>query len=294
MDSRPFVLIDLFFRKRGIYIMEKEKKGKRTRCGRIVSNVILIIAVAVFLFSGYKLFTIYSEYGKGEKEYDDVLDSVVIEQHIEGEGKGEKKETVFKVDFEKLRSLNSEAVAWIRFDEPSKINYPVVQGPDNAKYLNTTFEGQRNGAGALFVDADNTSDFSDRNTFIYGHNMKNGSMFGQLRKYKTKSFCEENPYFYIYTPDGMESKYQVFAACIVEDTSDSYRKFYSGDKDFEEYLAQIRGCALYDTDTQVSADSQIVSLSTCTNVSETQRLLVHGVKVEEKPVANDEADVTEE
>ncbi len=274
--------------------MKKEKKVKRTRRGKIVSNVILIIAVAVFLFSGYKLFTIYSEYSKGEKEYDDVLESVVIEQHVPDEEKDEKKETVFKVDFDKLISLNSEAVAWIRFDEPSKINYPVVQGPDNAKYLNTTFEGQRNGAGALFVDADNASDFSDRNTFIYGHNMKNGSMFGQLRKYKTKSFCEKNPYFYIYTPDGKESKYQVFAACIVEDTSDSYRKFYSGDKDFEEYLTQIRECALYDTDMQLSADSQIVSLSTCTNVSETQRLLVHGVKVEEKPVANNQADVTEE
>lgn len=277
--------------------MEKEtavkKRGKKS-ARTIISNVVLVIAVAVFLFSGYKLFTIYSEYGKGEKEYDDVLEAVVIEQQAQSETDEKEQEVNFKVDFEKLRSLNSEAVAWIRFDEPSKINYPVVQGSDNAKYLNTTFEGQRNGAGALFVDADNTSDFSDRNTFIYGHNMKNGSMFGQLRKYKTKTFCEKNPYFYIYTPDGKQSKYQVFAVCVVEDTSDSYRKFYSGDKDFEEYLSQIRGCALYDTDIQVAADSQIVSLSTCTNVSETQRLLVHGVKIEEKPVEGQQADTMEE
>lgn len=262
---------------RGRHTERRKKSSTRT----IISNVILVIAVAVFLFSGYKLFTIYSEYGKGEKEYENVLEAVVIEQQDPNEEDENEQEVIFKVDFDKLRSLNSEAVAWIRFDNPSKISYPVVQGSDNAKYLNTTFEGKKNGAGALFVDADNTSDFSDRNTFIYGHNMKNGSMFGQLRKYKTKSFCEKNPYFYIYTPDGKQSKYQVFATCIVEDTSDSYRKFYSGDKDFEEYLTQIRGCALYDTDVSVTANSQIVSLSTCTNVTETQRLLVHGVKVEE-------------
>lgn len=265
----------------------ENKSGQRKRKkGNIVSNIILVLAIAVFLYSGYQLFTIFSEYNKGENEYEDIVDEVIVlekeEEGEESEEDSEKKEAeIFKVDFQKLLEINPEVVAWIRFDEPSKISYPVVQGPDNSKYLTKTFEGKRNSAGALFVDANNTGDFSDRNTFIYGHNMKNGSMFGQLRKYKEESFGKEHPYFYLYTPDGKTMKYQVFAVSIVEDTAESYNKFYSDDEDFLKYIEHIRSISRYDIDVEVTGESQIVSLSTCTNVSETQRLLVHGVKISE-------------
>ena len=114
--------------------------------------------------------------------------------------------------------------------------------------------------------------------------MKNGSMFGQLRKYKTKDYYEQNPYFYIYTPDGKEVKYQIFAVCIVEDTSRSYTRFYNTDAEYLDYLNYVKSIARYDTGVELNAESKIVSLSTCTNVSETQRLLVHGVKIGETVV----------
>ena len=157
-----------------------------------------------------------------------------------------------------------------------------MQAKDNDKYLTTTFEEKKNAAGALFVDANNMGDFTDRNTFIYGHNMKNGSMFGQLRKYKSADFCKQYPYFYIYTPDGKIMQYQIFAVGIVEDTAESYMKFYSNEEEYEQYLDHIQSIARYDTGVEVTAGSQIVSLSTCTNVTETQRLLVHGVKISEE------------
>ena len=134
------------------------------------------------------------------------------------------------------------------------------------------------------MDVANDGEFSDRNTFVYGHNMKNGSMFGQLRKFKTKDYYEQNPYFYIYTPDGEEVKYQIFAVCIVEDTSKSYTRFYNSDEEYIDYLQYIKSIALYDTGVRLDAEAKIVSLSTCTNVSETQRLLVHGVKISETVV----------
>lgn len=259
-----------------------EQGEKRKRKGNLVSNIVLVIAIAIFLFSGYKLYTIYSEYNKGDSEYESIEKEVITIKTPEvEEGEETEEKPIFTVDFDKLLSINKETVAWIRFDEPSKINYPVVHGTDNDKYLKTTFEGKKNAAGTLFVDVNNAGDFSDRNTFIYGHNMKNGSMFGRLRKYKDADFCKQNPYFYIYTPDGKEVKYQVFAACIVEDTSESYKKFYADDNEYLEYLKYIKSIARYDTGVEVTADSQIVSLSTCTNVTETQRLLVHGVKIEE-------------
>ena len=264
----------------------------------MVSNSILVIAIAVFLFSGYKLYEIFSEYNKGETEYENIQDIVIKKNPAEKtEGDASQKEAEFSVDFEKLIEMNSETVAWIRFDEPSQISYPVVKGPDNDKYLRTTFEGKKNSAGTLFVDVDNLEDFTDRNTFIYGHNMKNGSMFGQLRKYKNKEFGKEHPYFYIYTPDGKEATYQVFAVSVVKDTSESYKKWYNTEEEFLDYIKYIRSIAGYKTDVEVGADSKIVSLSTCTNVSDDERLLVHGVKIHERLVeeetTDDKADAVE-
>ena len=258
------------------------EKGRKIAPSRIISNLVLVIAIGVFCFSGYKLFTIFSEYHKGSSEYD-AIQNVAIHQNAPSVTE-EDLPKEFTVDFDALKKMNSEVVGWIHFDEPSQISYPVVQGPDNDKYLNTTFEGKRNSAGALFVDKDNQVDFSDENTFIYGHNMKNGSMFGQLRKYKTKSFCEENPYFYIYTLDGKVLTYQVFSVCIVKDISRSYVKQYSGTEAFQDYIDYIRGISRYSVDVEVTGESQIVSLSTCTNVEEDERLLVHGVKISEETV----------
>lgn len=257
-----------------------QRRRKRKKKANLVSNIILVIAIVVFLISGYKLFTIYSEYHKGDKEYESILDDVITIENSENEDESEEK-TIFKVDFQKLQAINKEVVGWIRFENPEKISYPIVQGSDNDKYLKTTVEGKKNSAGSIFMDANNAGDFTDKNTFIYGHNMKNGSMFGQLRKYKNANFYKQNPYFYIYTPDGKEVKYQVFAVCIVEDTSESYKKFYADDNEYLKYLEYIKSISRYDTGVEVDAQSQIVSLSTCTNVTETQRLLVHGVKISE-------------
>lgn len=273
--------------------MEEKRKHHRgrKRKGSILSSVILVIAVAVFIFSAYKLISIYSEYHKGDKEYDKIVDDAIEVQTPQEEevekGEEEQKPKVhssLKVNFDKLRKTNKDVVGWIQFDEPGRISYPIVKGEDNDKYLTTTVEGKKNSSGAIFMDANNSGEFADRNTFIYGHNMKNGSMFGQLRKFKTKDYYEQNPYFYIYTPDGKEVKYQIFAVCIVEDTSRSYTKFYNNDAEYMDYLNYIKSIAQYDTGVELNAESKIVSLSTCTNVSETQRLLVHGVKIGETVV----------
>ena len=246
----------------------------------IISNIVLVIAIGVFLFAGYKLISIFSEYGEGKNEYKKLEQEVVAIEKVVDEETGEEKE-YFKVDFKELKAKNSDVVAWIRFEQPDQISYPVVKGQDNDKYLKTTVEGKKNSSGAIFMDANNTGDLSDRNTFIYGHNMKNGSMFGQLRKYKSKDFCKENPYFYVYTPDGKELQYQVFAVAVVEDVAKSYTRVFATDDEYVKYLKYLQDIALYNVEIELTAQLQIISLSTCTNVTETQRLLVHGVKIGE-------------
>lgn len=260
---------------------KKHHRGRRKKKGgsNIVSNIILVIAIVVFAVSAYKLYGIFSEYNKGDKEYQKIQDLV-----INTEKKDDTKEEAFSVDFEKLLEMNSDVVGWIRFDEPSEINYPVVQGRDNEEYLKRTFEANTNKLGTLFVDVNNPGDFSGRNTFIYGHNMKNGSMFAQLLKYKDDSFYKEHPYFYIYTPDGKVRTYEIFSAGVVKDTSDSYIMDYADDAAFQTYIDYIRQQSAYPTSAEVTTASKIVSLSTCTNVRDDERFLVHGVMIKEEAV----------
>ena len=260
---------------------KKHHRGRRKKKGgsNIVSNIILVIAIVVFAVSAYKLYGIFSEYNKGDKEYQKIQDLV-----INTEKKDDTKEEAFSVDFEKLLEMNSDVVGWIRFDEPSEINYPVVQGRDNEEYLKRTFEANTNKLGTLFVDVNNPGDFSGRNTFIYGHNMKNGSMFAQLLKYKDDSFYKEHPYFYIYTPDGKVRTYEIFSAGVVKDTSDSYIMDYADDAAFQTYIDYITQQSAYPTSAEVTTASKIVSLSTCTNVRDDERFLVHGVMIKEEAV----------
>lgn len=260
---------------------KKHHRGRRKKKGgsNIVSNIILVIAIVVFAVSAYKLYGIFSEYNKGDKEYQKIQDLV-----INTEKKDDTKEETFSVDFEKLLEINSDVVGWIRFDEPSEINYPVVQGRDNEEYLKRTFEANTNKLGTLFVDVNNPGDFSGRNTFIYGHNMKNGSMFAQLLKYKDDSFYKEHPYFYIYTPDGKVRTYEIFSAGVVKDTSDSYIMDYADDAAFQTYIDYIKQQSAYPTSAEVTTASKIVSLSTCTNVRDDERFLVHGVMIKEEAV----------
>ena len=253
----------------------KTRKRKKQKNGSIFTTIVLIIAICVFCVSSFQLFQILSSYKKGDNEYKKVQDLAVKAEELDGE-------TLFSVDFNKLKEINPDTVAWIRFEEPSIINYPVVHSHNNKEYLTKLFGEGKNTYGTLFVDKDNAGDFTDRNTFIYGHRMKSGSMFGKLEKYAEKDFYEKHPYFYIYTPDGKESVYQIFSAGVVTDTSRSYDKQYADDQAFADYISHIKAQSNYDTGVEVPTDAQIVSLSTCTVDSNEDRFLVHAVKVDER------------
>ena len=247
----------------------KKKQQKRAQFN-IISSVVLVAAVCVFVFSLYQLIAMLVPYYSGGKIYDEIKD-IAITADENGEG--------FKVDFDALLKENSDTVAWIRFDEPEIINYPVVKSADNADYLTKTFTANDNKLGAIFMDYRNSNDFSDRNTFIYGHHLNvGGEMFSELLEYESESFCKEHPNFYIYTPDGKVRTYTVFSAGVVKDTADNYKLDYASDADFEEYLKLCQDSSNYTVDdVELNAQSQIVSLSTCTNVRDDERFLVQGV-----------------
>ncbi len=261
----------------GEYMQKKveDSMEKKTNKKKIVaSDIILIIAVIVFAISAYKIISMVVANHKADKEYDNIAENAIDDS---------QGHATIQVDFEELKGINPDVVGWIHFENPD-ISYPIVKGEDNAKYLKMTFEKKKNPAGSIFMDVLNNGEFADRNTFIYGHNMKNGSMFAKLLEFRNQEYYEQNPYFYIYTPDGREVTYQIFAACLVQEDSQSYTRFYNSDAEFKDYLEYEKSGALYDTGVDVNEKSQIVSLSTCTKISNSQRFLVHGVKISETKV----------
>lgn len=249
--------------------MSKKKKQQKRARFNVASSVVLVVAVCVFVFSLYQLVSMLVPYYSGGKIYDEIKDLAIT---ADEDGSG------FQVDFDALLKENSDTVAWIRFDEPAIINYPVVKSADNSDYLTKTFTANDNKLGAIFMDMRNSSDFSDRNTFIYGHHLNvGGEMFSELLEYESESFCKEHPNFYIYTPDGHVRTYTVFSAGVVKDTADNYKIEYASDAEYEEYLKLCQDSSNYTVDVELNAQSQIVSLSTCTNVRDDERFLVQGV-----------------
>jgi len=262
---------------------KKPHRGRRRKktIGDYISTVILLIAMCVLVFCGYRLYQIQSAYWEGDKDYNQ-LKELALQENDDTDGEDEYEGPRFTIDFEALGEVNGDIKAWLRFDEPSIINYPVVQGHDNNVYLHRTLSGYENTMGAIFINATNKPDFTDRHTLIYGHNMNNGSMFGELDKYSAKEFWEQYPYFYIYTPDGAETRYRIIASAVVNERSDIYQYAFASDEDFEQFLGLLQNIAQYETGIAglVNKDSQILTLSTCTAATGVNRFIVSGVKDE--------------
>lgn len=264
---------------------KKPHRGRRKKKkGMLISNIILVIALVVFCVSGFQLLKIGKGYLDGRSEYDKVRKLAVTEDKDKSENKDGNKDKGegFSVDFQKLLKINPDTIAWIRFpQEPSQINYPVVQGKDNSWYLKKTFSANENTLGAIFLNVDNKKDFSDKNSVIYGHRMRDGSMFRHLQDYDTKEFWKSNPYFYIYTVDGRILKYHIYSAGQVVDTSETYQTTFGTDEEYQSFLDMTKSSSLYDTGVEVTTDDTIVTLSTCTSASDNHRFVVRGVKEEE-------------
>ncbi len=249
-------------------------RRKKRKKNSLVTNIILVIAAFVFCISAFQLIKIGKGYYDGRSEYEKIRELAIEKNKDEG--------AKYKVNFDELLALNSDTVAWLRFDpEPAIINYPVVQGKDNEEYLHKTFSANENTLGTIFLNVDNNANFLDENSILYGHYMNDGSMFRHLEDYKDKAFWEANPYFYIYTPDGQELVYHIYSVGEVLDTSDTYLTDFPTNDDYQKFLNMTKEVAMYDTGIEVTTGDTIVTLSTCTSANNDHRFVVRGVKVKE-------------
>lgn len=174
-------------------------------------------------------------------------------------------------DLEGLVKINPEVVGWL-WVEGTEISYPLVQAGDNQKYLDTSYNLEHSSAGSIFMDFRNPSDFSGDNTVIYGHNMKNGSMFGSLKEFADPHYRAEHSFVYVFIPGGV-LQYRIFAAYKTESTSRSYLRDFSDKWSFKEFLAYVAG----ETEpvSPPEAPTPLLTLSTCTAGRRTERFVLH-------------------
>lgn len=268
---------------------EKKPKKKKT-AGDIILSVILVVAIAVFCYAGYNLFHIYTEYKKGTDEYNHITQMAVTKRDPDAEEAGPSEPEGLKapmdIDFGSLKSVNDDVVGWIYVEALPDISYPIVQGEDNDTYLHRTYEKNYNFAGTIFVDYENKGDFSDCNTLVYGHNMKNGSMFAQLKKFSQDSETyKKSKYFWIFTPE-KNYRYEVISAYTTGVNSDTYTLFKGPGEEFQEYLQTIRGYSDIAIDTEeMTIKDKIITLSTCTG-NEATRYVVQGKRVDTLDAGN--------
>lgn len=193
---------------------------------------LLGILSVILLAAGVWIYQIISEYQKAEREYEQLQEYVKVEKNTrdpentkpnvaEDDKEGEKQEETVTVDFAALQEINPDVVAWIRI--PGVLEYPVVRGGDNSYYLNHTVQKTYNIAGSIFLDYRNERDFSDSKNIIYGHNMKDGSMFHVLRNYQDIDFFQKHTDMEVYLPDGRTLNYQITTCEQVSADSEIYQ-----------------------------------------------------------------------
>lgn len=183
------------------------------------------------------------------------------------------------IDFESLTAQYPDVYAWIRIPG-TKVDYPIVQREgDNGYYLNHTIDGKQKTEGSIYTEDYNSKDFEDANTVIYGHNMKNGSMFKTLHKYKDKQFLLDNSEIYIYQKDRV-LRYKIFAAYIYDNRHLMLSFDFEDENIFQYYLNNVLTkrdmSSNINTNVDVTANDKIITLSTCNN-NDAQRYLVQAV-----------------
>lgn len=198
-----------------------------------------------------------------------------------GDGTMTVSDQLYNINWAKLREINPDILAWIIIPG-TDVNYPIVQTTDNSTYLRKTFEGNENACGTIFMNTYNRSDFSDLNTVLYGHNMRNGSMFAVINKYKKEEFYKEHDEVWVLTPF-WERKYKIISAHEATDGQETYTIEF-GPGGYEQHIASQVTRSIYDTGNGYDVNLPMITLSTCTGRGELSRMVLVCQPVFETPL----------
>ena len=231
---------------------------------RIINNILLIICIFIFCISTWKLYGYYRSYKKAKDTY-----SKIAKENV----KISKNER--KIDFKKLKSQNQDIAGWI-YIRGTTIDYPIVQGKDNEEYLHQDFNKKKSSSGTIFLDNNCKKDFTSDNNIIYGHHMKNGTMFAQLLKFREKSFLKKHNEIMIFTPD--RTIHLKVISAYAQKAQNKIPVTFANDKQKKAYIKKIESMSEQTIKTSRINDSHIYTFVTCSYEGEDNRTYVHAAE----------------
>ena len=231
---------------------------------RMINNILLIICIFIFCISTWKLYGYYRSYKKAKDTY-----SKIAKENV----KISKNER--KIDFKKLKSQNQDIAGWI-YIRGTTIDYPIVQGKDNEEYLHQDFNKKKSSSGTIFLDNNCKKDFTSDNNIIYGHHMKNGTMFAQLLKFREKSFLKKHNEIMIFTPD--RTIHLKVISAYAQKAQNKIPVTFANDKQKKAYIKKIESMSEQTIKTSRINDIHIYTFVTCSYEGEDNRTYVHAAE----------------
>ena len=253
-----------------------------------IMRILTLLCLAVFLFSAWKLVGIFQEYREAEQLYNDAanefttLNSDQDKEHAVPVPTMREQAPV-EVDFSKLLKINDDIIGWI-YMEDTVVNYPLLQGENNLYYLDKTMYKKYLASGSIYLDCDNEPDFSDAHSIIFGHNMKNHTMFGDLSDLRDEDYLKEHPYVDLILTDGTWMRYEICSMYRAHVEDGTFRAPLNKAKNFKPFMELITEKNMHaesELDLPVvQEEDKVLTLSTCTEDSaDLERFVVHAVLV---------------
>lgn len=229
---------------------------------KLVMRILTCTFVLIFIVSLYNLYIVLREYRNNKATYSNISNIVMNDDN---------KINIQNTQYSRLKSINENYLFWI-FIPNTNINYPVVKSEDNEEYLSTNFMGEKNKGGCIFVDSRNS--LEDNNIIIYGHNMKDKSMFGTLSDLLKSEYLSKNKNIYIYLENKI-LEYEIFSVYITNGDTFPYKNKFSNDEEFNDYINLTMSKSFYEFDYKDDDKKNIITLSTCTNATGDERTIVN-------------------
>ena len=241
---------------------------------RILNIAIYLILFLILICSGFKLYFWYKDKKNNDETTEQLKNNVKLEKIKNDNSNNEK----YIVDFKKLKSENSDVVAYIKVNN-TNIEYPIVKTSNNNFYLNHSFDKSKNSRGWIFADYKNKFDNTDKNIVIYGHNMRDGSMFGSLKNILNEEWYNNTKNMNItFLTENGNYIYKVFSIYKIESEDYYIKTDFSTDNEYQKFLNIIKERSIKNFDVKVKASDKILTLSTCANNNK-YRVVLHAKKL---------------
>ena len=260
--------------------VEKSPQNKRMP---IILMILLSMAIIAAGYFGFRLWRYYQDYQEDQKLYGDLREAVlqitdeserpepsteiaVLESDTKrNQIKMKKEEQPFDVDWVALKEVNEDIIGWVYFTGLSQISYPILQADNNEYYVHRTYDlsSDTSKAGCIFMDYRMADDFSSPYSIIYGHNVRDGSMLSDLVRLKDQTLYDEEPYFWILTPEG-NYRYQIFSIFQCHRAADVFQRSFDGwGEDFSKWQSELKLRNSMQGDVKLREDGHVIAFSTC-------------------------------